>query len=350
VNLGKYIHKLLLEHETVIIPGFGAFISSYKPAEINSESNELKPPSKEIFFNQQIRNNDSLLVGTVALGEGVSHFDALKLIEKERENILYQLDKGEKYTLEDTGELLINEQDEITLNPFIEDNLLLDSFGLEAVSLDNLAQEEENIIIAAKDGEQAEKEQTSTQKEEVDVVPASVQLEPKKEEPQKKEAKKRGWLLVLLALIPIGIVGIYFIYQNRGNNTIPEKTIEHQVATEKEPEMILDTIVKDTTPAFVQDTSKTEETIPVSPDLIDENLPIDSPKYYLVSGSFTIEENAETYIEELKAKGFDAFNAGKKGRFFIVGIGSYASFKEANSQKTIFMEENPGSEVWVWKR
>jgi len=122
------------------------------------------------------------------------------------------------------------------------------------------------------------------------------------------------------------------------------------VATEKEPEMILDTIVKDTTPAFVQDTSKTEETIPVSPDLIDENLPIDSPKYYLVSGSFTIEENAETYIEELKAKGFDAFNAGKKGRFFIVGIGSYASFKEANSQKTIFMEENPGSEVWVWKR
>ena len=53
MNIGKYVHELLLENDTVIIPGFGAFISNYKPAEIDEETNELKPPAKEVTFNAQ---------------------------------------------------------------------------------------------------------------------------------------------------------------------------------------------------------------------------------------------------------------------------------------------------------
>ena len=83
MRIDKYIKELLLENETVIIPGFGAFISTYKPAEINKENDTIKPPSKEISFNQNIRNNDGLLVGHVADAQGISHFDALKEIEKE---------------------------------------------------------------------------------------------------------------------------------------------------------------------------------------------------------------------------------------------------------------------------
>ena len=64
MKLAKHIHDLLLENETVIIPGFGAFISTYKPAEIGE--NEIKPPSKEISFTRQIRNNDGMLVTAIA--------------------------------------------------------------------------------------------------------------------------------------------------------------------------------------------------------------------------------------------------------------------------------------------
>ena len=88
VDFGKIIHELLLENEIVIIPGFGAFVSEYKPAEISVDSDEIKPPSKTVLFNQQIRNNDGLLVGYVGETKRISHFDALKRIEKEREKIL----------------------------------------------------------------------------------------------------------------------------------------------------------------------------------------------------------------------------------------------------------------------
>ena len=147
MNIGKYIHQLLLENDTVIIPGFGAFISKYKPAELNNDTNELKPPSKTISFNQQIRNNDALLVGKVAEGEVISHFDALTAIEKERENIIYQLDKGDKFLLDEIGELFLNEQNEIQLIPIEKDNLLLDSFGLESVIAEEISEPNQAIII-----------------------------------------------------------------------------------------------------------------------------------------------------------------------------------------------------------
>ena len=90
---------------------------------------------QHLISTHKIRNNDGVLVGYIAESEGISHFDALKKIEKERENIIYQLDKGEKVTLENTGVLFFDKKHEIQFESFHDDNLLLDSFGLEATSL-----------------------------------------------------------------------------------------------------------------------------------------------------------------------------------------------------------------------
>ena len=140
MNLGKYIHELLLKNETVIIPGFGAFTSIYKPSETDEEKEVLKPPSKIIGFDPQIRNNDGLLVGKVAEEEEISHFDALKRIEKERENILHYLDKIGRKTLEGTGELFYDENREINFTPVLDENLLLESYGLEPISLNEFSE------------------------------------------------------------------------------------------------------------------------------------------------------------------------------------------------------------------
>ncbi|MCG6190898.1 HU domain-containing protein [Maribellus maritimus] len=157
MNLGPFLYELLLDNETVIIPGFGAFISNYKPAEINRETGEIVPPSKEIVFNQNVRNNDGLLVGYVSKKQSVSHFDALRIIEKERENIIYQLDKGEKIVLEEIGYLLRNERDEIDFEAAIHENLLLDSFGLESIFFEE--EEEAEIVYASETAEIQEEEE-----------------------------------------------------------------------------------------------------------------------------------------------------------------------------------------------
>ncbi len=357
MNIGNYIHELLLENEIVIIPGFGAFISNYKPAEINEETNEMKPPSKEISFNRQIRNNDGLLVGSVAQGEAVSHFDALKLIEKERENIIYQLDKGEKVTLAETGELFVDDKNEIGFTPFEDENLLLDSFGLEAVELEELADENKDIVIAA---ETTQSEKDKIEKEEATPVP---EKETSKEinEPEEKvaepepvtndkkdneEKKKRGGFWFLLILVPILFVG-YFLYQRKSENKQPEiiKTTKPEVVAQKQPVATPDTTIVDSVTSVAKDTLQPE----IKKEQVTQTETPGSGKYILVGGSFKAEENANNYLIELKNKGFDSFALGKRGNFYIIGIGRYNTEREALEAKRKFMEENPKSGLWVMK-
>ncbi|MCK5867168.1 MAG: SPOR domain-containing protein [Mycoplasmataceae bacterium] len=343
MNIGKYIHQLLLENDTVIIPGFGAFISRYKPAELNNDTNELKPPSKTISFNQQIRNNDALLVGKVAEGEVISHFDALTAIEKERENIIYQLDKGNKSLLDEIGELFLNDQNEIQLIPIEEDNLLLDSFGLESVIAEEIAEPSQTIIIP----EEKEEIEDVQKPEPVEKVTPVVAKEPTLDAPKETEEKKkkRGWLWILLILAPIIVVGVYITTKQTKQEEPPAKSTPKIIPEIIEkPVVIQDSTSIDSIPAIVQDSIPVVE-IEETPEK--NSIDSDKPKFYLVGGSFKIEENANTYFLQLKDQGFEPFHLGKRGNFFIVGIGTYNSEREALTARRVFHETNPNSDIWI---
>lgn len=379
MNFGKYIHELLLENEIVIIPGFGAFVSEYKPAEINEDSDEIKPPSKIILFNQKIRNNDGLLVGYVAEKQRSSHFDALKKIEKEREDILYKLDSGEHVKLDEVGILFYTEENTIGFTAEEDDNLLLDSFGLEVTTIESFEETEEVAEPEPIDSSDEEEETPEETKSEPELIEPIIEpIEAEKEKPEDKEnepapilvteaehspgsnfrmaepvpaeeKKKRGWWWLLLILIPLIAVSVFiFMKGKKDGESDKQLRLEQQTIEIEKPVVVpkQDTVKADTTQLIEKDTSKTEE---IKPDPLVE-ADSGAPKYYLVGGSFSVEENAETYLKELKDRGFDAFHAGKNGRFFIVGIGTYNTFGEADKAKQEYMTNNPGSEVWVWKK
>ena len=137
MNISRYIKKLLPEHETVIFPGLGAFVSSYQSAQIDVESGQIVPPSKTVTFDPKIRHDDGLLAGQIAEDEHISQSEAQKKIKNERERILYRLDKGEEVILGSLGVLFVNEKQEISFKLSDGSNLLFDAFGLEATSLKN---------------------------------------------------------------------------------------------------------------------------------------------------------------------------------------------------------------------
>ena len=359
MNLGKYIRDLLLENETVIIPGFGAFISVYQPAEINEESGEISPPSKTITFNPQIRNNDGLLIGYVAEMEGVSHFDALKKIEREREEYLYQLDKGEKITLENTGILWYNETNEIVFSAFTEDNLLLDSFGLESVSLTFHPEEEtkeaepmaEPEEISAEPASEVfetsvatEAEQTANEPEPetteplsepvLETVPETAQLAAV---PVKKE-KSRWWFSLLL--IPVILAGLYFLFPKTSTPTLPDNSTENQEVLVTPPVQAVDSTM-DSGPG------DSLSVVDVTPGEIAAFA--DSLRFVLVGGSFKDEENAENYLQQLKLEGYEPFHIGKRGNFYIVGIGKFRTEQEAITASREYSKKNPEAGFWIMK-
>jgi len=367
VKLGKYIQLLLPKNETVIIPGFGAFISTYKPAEIDKESGAIKPPSKEITFNQKIRNNDGLLVGTIAEKEGVSHFEALQRIETERENILYQLDKGEKVTLEKIGELQYDDHQNIHFNSFEGENLLLDAFGLEAAfpstEISDESEEESEVnyedkklkeFITAVNGHSSEKE--TLEKD----PPSEGVKEPEPVMEEKGEEKKsRGWLWFLLILLPLIGVGIFMIRKNNEEKPPVAEVNKKPVITDIAPDeaetaTVPDTIQQDSVEAVpLEDgetvTSEEDSVIQEEPEVSAKYLDPDPSKYYLVAGSFKEKKNADKYFAQLENRGFEPFHLGKQGNYHIIGLGEFNSEQEAFDAQDEFLEENPESGVWIYK-
>ncbi len=357
MNLGKYIHELLLENDLVIIPGFGAFISNYKPAEIKPETNIINPPSKEVSFNRQIRNNDGLLVGSVAQGEAVSHFDALKLIENEREDMLYNLDKGEKVILDETGELLVTKSGEIEFHPFKNENLLLDSFGLDAIVLEKpVKTEPEEIVENPEEKTPPRAEPVIVREKEVVKEPAldpekeerQPELVPyfdEKEEPEKEGQKRRGWLWLLLIIVPIVGIGFYLLNKQRGEHQPPVESMDNTITIIKEEDPVSKPgpVLPDSV-AIAGADSVIAEKPEISPT---GTHVLETPKFYLVGGSFKEKGNANNYLIELKNRGFEPFLLGKRGNFYIIGIGKYNSEREALRAKQKFTEQNPKSGVWV---
>ena len=76
----ELIQELLLTHNCVIIPGLGAFLGNYNPAEIHLAENKIYPPGKTIAFNRTLKVNDGLLINALSQHSGVSYLMAEKLV------------------------------------------------------------------------------------------------------------------------------------------------------------------------------------------------------------------------------------------------------------------------------
>lgn len=338
MNLGKYIYELLPEHDTVIIPGLGAFISTYKPAQIDEKSGEMNPPAKEIAFEPKIKSNDGLLAGKISADEGIALTEAYSRLEHEREEILYQLDRGEVVILENLGEISYGQNREIKFNAKGNDNLLLDAYGLESASLKN--ESEDLSEDETKPESSFEKEKTKEPfEEEAPAVYAGASLKDAGSPP--KKGNKAWWLLLFLIPLIAGAIYIFTKDTKESASTV-EVTVE-----EPSPEKIIppaDTLATDTLPSTDEEQVVALEEITDSIGFISP----DSTKYYLITGSFEEFKNAKKYFDRLKNEGKEPFHLGKQGSFYLVGTDIFDNEIEAYGQQYNYLDKYPESGAWIF--
>ena len=58
-KIDKHINELLYNHDCVIVPEFGGFVTNYASAKIHPVQHTFTPPSKNIVFNKNLKNNDT---------------------------------------------------------------------------------------------------------------------------------------------------------------------------------------------------------------------------------------------------------------------------------------------------
>jgi nucleoid DNA-binding protein len=105
MKIGCHISELLDDHDFVVFPGLGAFTVREKPAQFDEKNEILNPPARQIFFNEEIKINDGVLLNHFAHAEGIPAPKAHHELTRLCEDILYRLDHGETVELESLGKL-----------------------------------------------------------------------------------------------------------------------------------------------------------------------------------------------------------------------------------------------------
>lgn len=130
MKIAKYVGDLLYNYECVVIPGLGGFLTSDKPATINSASHLFKPPFKQVLFNAYLKTNDGLLVNYVAREEDIEYKAAKEQVDKFVLLCDKALKDGKRINFHKIGYLYLNKNQQVSFEQDNSTNYNPDAFGL----------------------------------------------------------------------------------------------------------------------------------------------------------------------------------------------------------------------------
>ncbi len=131
MNIEESVQDLLMMHDCVIIPQFGAFVSDYETASFSMGSTtRFLPPSKKLIFNSKLTYNDGLLFNHISKTYNLSFNDAAGYVQKYIWNLELSLKQNKNAQFGVLGQFTMPKAGVIAFEPQKHDFLLTDSFGL----------------------------------------------------------------------------------------------------------------------------------------------------------------------------------------------------------------------------
>lgn len=276
-KINKHISSLLLEHNCVIIPGFGGFIANYKSARIETSSHFMYAPKKSILFNKSLLNNDGLLVNEIACCEGLTFRQAKKELDRYIHDLKESLKLHKKFFIKEVGTLLYTSEENILFVQSNSHNHLLDSFGLSTIQYPTI--------------------QRTSVKE---------QFEEKIKQIDKKHfaINNKLWLKVAAVFIPLFMLGALGISQKDKIQTTYANLSPFNSSTTKIEETNKSYILtKFDIESPTNDIEDAVKTFYKTKEKMVANLS-DINKHFIIAGAFSSKENAQKMLVKLKSANF----------------------------------------------
>jgi ribosomal protein S25 len=308
MKMEKHISALLYRYQCVTVPGFGAFLTEIRPAQIDAGSNTFYPPKKLISFNANLKNNDGLLANHIALQEKISYEQAVSNIEYEVYSWFAALQAKESLKMENLGEMAYNSEGSLVFTPDTPVNYLTDAFGLSTIVSPAIKREEYRLQAEA--------------------------LEEKAPIVFTPERRRNYTYLKYAAVVAVALfAGSAGFKVYRDKEVSVQTLLVRQSVEEKVQNRIQEAtfFIENPLPA-VKLSVKEERTI----------LP-----YHVVAGAFRSEANAKKALRQLTRKGFNA-RVLEKNRFGLYPVlyGSYPTYDEAQKNVNL-IHRTHNKEAWL---
>lgn len=131
----KCLAELMHDHECVIIPEFGAFISNGCPARLDYAVHRLTPPTKELAFNAQLVSDDGIFAGYLSERQHITPQQAADELHAFAMQCLAVLEVEKELQLENIGKLYYLNSQTVTFEADANVNFCGESFGLDVFTV-----------------------------------------------------------------------------------------------------------------------------------------------------------------------------------------------------------------------
>lgn len=128
--MAECIAALLMEHDAVVLPGFGTFRTEVVSAMIHPGENSFHPPSKKICFDHSVTAEDHAIEKWLTEYGGLSSEGAGEVLRNWLRELMSALkDKG-AYEIDGIGRFYYDIERQLQFSAQPGKNFLVDSFGL----------------------------------------------------------------------------------------------------------------------------------------------------------------------------------------------------------------------------
>ncbi len=280
----SYIADVLFEHNCLILPGLGAFISNEVAAQIDKKRGIMLPPRKEVLFNQSLKHNDGFLASEIVRRMNVGIEEANDMVVSYVDMLKQQLASNGKANIEGVG-VLRTIGLSIIFIPDTSVNFLADSYGFSVLPV---CEQRERLISLPRTSGQIRR------------IAASAAM--------------------LIGMVLIG-----------------SETIDTEVSKQYSQANIIASVL-DGQHAVAAETESEAET---------EEVIAEMPSYHIIVGSFPNKAEADEYVETMKKRGVDGLEILNSDNRFRVSAASFATHDEAVKQNRIVRKIQGFSKAWI---
>lgn len=329
MDIAAHISRLVLEHECVIIPGLGAFLTNYHAAQINESHHQIRPASRSLVFNSQLNTNDGLLANHLAQRLNIPYKTALQVLNVFVSYCQRDLAEGKQIAFGDLGILDMNSHFKLEFHPNTSINYNEDAFGLKAIALKRMERKPDFSL-------QAPLQKTVIKPRNTKVIKLNAQT-----------LQRIAAVLIPIAVLISAVFYLPSLMQQSSNLqqtsvlSFLDSSQKNESSENREPaQMNENKLVEESATVLVSDIEGTDEMAITTHEpantngfIVKETLEQPKGQYHIICGSFIEKARADALVTRLRAEGFDAFVAGQSNRgTYRVSMQSFNNAHDATKQ------------------
>ncbi len=312
-QLALHIEYLLLRHDCVILPGFGAFINARCAAHYDPLTDRWIPMTKEVRFNQAVNHDDGLVANSYARKYSLTFHEARTLLNSDIKELRYIIENDGEVSLGHLGYISAGDENTIRFSPFQTAEQTNRELGFVSVGTQLNSQE-------FSDNANEKRAERSLDFDRNYYIPVN------------KTAAK-----VAASLLLVFIVAISALLPSSGR-------MEEDQASVVPVNALIDSAAM---PMALEpkEVYESQDSVPDNDNLIPEN---SIKKYYLIVGTFRSEREAQKYINLNHGEESDLILVPSKTLFRVASASS-------NDKSELITELNSDSfksrysEGWIWE-